>query len=104
MTVGELLAEEAAELAGIQVHTSSEGAVTWSRGGRPFATLSVDGKVAEFGLDAAVADAATRTPDVALSGRGSGWVSFAPALLDDHGADRAAAWFVSAYRRLEPRN
>jgi hypothetical protein len=104
MTLEELLAEEALELAGVEVGRSSDGTVTWSRGGRPFATLSAHGTVAEFALDPAVGAAAARTPDVTLSGRGPGWVVFAPAVLDDHGADRAVAWFASAYRRLEPRN
>jgi hypothetical protein len=104
MTLGELLAEEALVLAGVEARRSSDGEITWSRGGRPFAVLAADGSSAEFGLDAAVGAAAVRTPDVAVSGRGPGWVTFAPAVLDDHGADRAAAWFASAWRRLEPRN
>lgn len=104
MTLGEVLADASLEHAGVEVSRSSDGSVTWSRGERPFAVLSADGVAVEFGLDPVVGAAAARTPDVTPSGRGPGWVVFAPAVLDDHGADRAAAWFASAYRRLEPRN
>ena len=104
MNLRELLEEEAGQLPGALPAGAADGSVTWSRGGRAFAVVSPDGSVAEFALDPAVADAATRTPDVTLSSRGTGWVAFAPELLDDHGADRAAAWLASAHRRLEPRN
>ena len=104
MTLGEFLAEEASDLPGIASSTDGDGATTWSRGGRPFAALVADGSAAEFSLDPAVAAAALRTPDVAPSARGSGWVTFAPAELDDHAVDRARAWFASAHRRLGPRD
>jgi len=100
----ELIEEEAGELPGAMPALAADGSVTWSRTGRAFAVVAPDGSVAEFALDPAVADAATRTPDVTLSGRGTGWVAFAPTDVDDHAADRAAAWFASAHRRLEPRN
>jgi hypothetical protein len=100
----DLLENEAGDLHGVGSTVGSDGSRTWTRAGRPFAVVSSDGSIAEFGLDPAVGDAATRTPDVTQSGRGPGWVAFAPAVLDDHGADRAAAWFASAYRRTEPRN
>jgi hypothetical protein len=100
----ELLEEEAAELPGAMPAVAGDGSVTWSRSGRAFAVVAPDGSAAEFALDPAVADAATRTPDVTPSGRGTGWVAFAPQFLDDHGADRAVAWLASAHRRLEPRN
>ena len=87
---------------GHRVTTASDGSTTWSRGGRPFATVSVDGSVAEFALDKAVADAAIRTPDTEPSARGAGWVAFRPAELDDHAMDRAEAWFLSGHRRLQP--
>lgn len=104
MNLRELLEEEADELSGAVSMVTADSSETWSRGGRVFAVVSADGSVAEFALDPVVADAATRTPDVTLSGRGPGWVAFAPEVLDDHGADRAAAWLASAHRRLEPRN
>jgi hypothetical protein len=104
LTLGELLAEATADLPGTVSSTSSEGATAWSRGGRPFAAVSEDGSSAEFDLDPAVAAAAMRTPDVAPSGRGPGWIRFAPAELDDHAVDRAVAWLASAHRRLGPRD
>jgi hypothetical protein len=104
MTLGDLLTEAALDLPGTDTILGPDGAVTWSRGGRAFAALSEDGGAAEFNLDLAVAEAAVRTPDVTLSGRGPGWVSFSPSDLDDRAADRAVAWLASAYRRVEPRN
>jgi hypothetical protein len=90
---------EAATLPDVEAATDPDGAVVWSRGGQPFAVLSADGSAAEFRLDPAVASAAAKTPDVLTSGRGPGWVRFSPLVLDDHGVDRAAAWFTSAHRR-----
>ena len=104
MTVRDLLAEEAADLPGAESSVGPDGSITWSRGNRPFAVVAPDGSSAEFALDPAVADAATRTPDVTQSSRGAGWVTFSPRELDDHAADRATAWLASAHRRLELRN
>jgi hypothetical protein len=64
-----------------------------------FASLSA--AVAEFRLRDEVAAAALRTPGVSASGRGEGWVRFAPARLDGHARDRALAWFESAWRRAD---
>ena len=100
MNLGELLRDAAAALPDAVVTNGPDDALTWSRAGRPFAVLGADGSAVEFGLDSAVAAAAARTPDVRPSARGSGWVRFQPAVVDDHGSDRAAAWFVSAHRRL----
>jgi hypothetical protein len=102
VTLGELLADSAIDVPGCSVETARDGGQTWSRNRRPFAGVSADGRTAEFLLDPAVADAAIRTPDVAHSSRGPGWVAFTPAELDDHAADRAVAWFASAYRRTGP--
>jgi len=104
VTLDELLAAIALELPDVTTATDEPGTVTWSRGGKAFATLSADGATASFALDAAVAAAAARTPDVAPSSRGPGWVDFTPAELDDHAADRAGAWFGSAHRRLGPKD
>jgi hypothetical protein len=104
MKLAELLEIEADELEGVDDVVLPDGTRTWSRTGRPFATVSADGTVAEFALDPAVSAAAIRTPDTSPSARGAGWVAFAPLDLDDHAADRATAWFASAYRRLSPRN
>jgi hypothetical protein len=104
VSLGELLAEAAAGLPGTTVASEPSGSTTWSRGGRVIAALSADGTTASFCLDPAVATAAVRTPDTTTSGRGPGWVDFAPVELDDHGADRAVAWLGSAYRRAVPRD
>jgi len=104
MNLRELLDDSTGELSGAVREVGRDGEVTWMRGGRAFATVAADGAIAGFALEPAVADAATRTPDVTRSDRGTGWVAFAPAELDDHAADRALAWFASAYRRMEPRN
>jgi hypothetical protein len=104
MKLAELLEAEAGELAGVDETVLPDGTRTWSRAGRPFATVTADGTVAEFALDTAVAAAAIRTPHTSPSERGAGWVSFAPIDLDDHAADRATAWFASAYRRQSPKN
>jgi hypothetical protein len=104
MNLRDLLEEEAADLAGTEPTLGPDGSLTWVRTGRTFAAVSADGTSAEFALDPAVADAATRTPDVRASSRGSGWVAFVPHELDDHAADRAVAWLASAHRRAEPRN
>jgi hypothetical protein len=100
----ELLEEEAAGLPGVEPSLESDGSITYSRGGRPFAIVSSEGDTADFALDPAVADAATRTPDVSKSNRGPGWVTFTPKHLDDRATDRATAWLASAHRRTEPRN
>lgn len=100
MNLRDLLSEAAAGLEDVEAASGPGGEVTWSRAGRPFVVLSGDETAAEFGLESAVAAAAMRTPDVTPSERGPGWVTFAPAVLDDHGADRARAWFASAYRRV----
>jgi len=104
MNLRDLLEEGAADLPGTEPTLGPDGSLTWVRTGRTFAAASADGSSAEFALDPAVADAATRTPDVTASARGPGWVLFTPHELDDHAADRAVAWLASAHRRAEPRN
>lgn len=104
MNLRELLEVEAIELPGAEPSLDPDGSITWSRGNRPFATVTAEGSSAEFALDPLVADAATRTPDVSQSSRGPGWVTFTPKHLDDHAADRATAWLASAHRRLGPKN
>ena len=79
LSLGEVLA--AAEgLAGVTA-SGDEAMTTWSAGGHAFASLA--GDWAEFRLEPAIARAALRTPDASDSPRGPGWVSFAPAVLDD---------------------
>lgn len=97
MTLAELLLDAAADVPGVS--TTLVGSSTEFRVGDTLvATLGADG-AGEFRLDPAVAAAARRTPDTTASDRGAEWVRFAPATLDDHGADRAVAWLRSAARR-----
>ena len=100
MNLGDLLAEVAADLPGVDTMETASGSKNWSGNGVTFAALRADGVTAEFRLDPAVAAAAMGTPSVMASELGPAWVTFAPPVLDDHAADRAAAWFASAYRRL----
>jgi hypothetical protein len=100
VTLRELLEQAASELPGVSASQARDGSATWIAGDRAFVVLSPDGNAAEFALDGPVAVAAARTPDTSPSPRGAGWVMFRPAALDDHAADRAAAWFASAHRRL----
>ena len=76
---------------------STDGAITWSRGGVPFAALGANG--IEIRLDRPVAAAATRTPDTAPSPRGAEWIRFNPHALDGHALDRLRAWLELGYRR-----
>jgi hypothetical protein len=104
VTLEELMVDAAAQLVGTSIERQLDGSATWSRAGRAYAMVSGDGAVASFSLDPAVAAAAVRTPDTTASGRGPGWIDFAPAELDDRATDRATAWLASAYRRLSPRD
>ncbi len=100
MNLGDLLTDVAAGFADVDAVNERDAGMTWSCLGRPFAVVSADGDSAEFALDPPVAAAAARTPGVAPSAHGPGWVLFRPAVLDGHAADRAAAWFASAHRRV----
>lgn len=102
MNLREVL-DDAAALAGadgpVAVAVDGAGAVAWSSDGTDFATLDATGLTAAFRLDAVLAGAARRTPDVVASSHGADWVSFQPATLDGHAIDRATAWFLAALRR-----
>ena len=102
MNLRDLLSDAAAGFPDVERIAGADDSAIWSRAAQAFAALSADGSAAEFRLDPAVAAAAMRTPDVVPSSRGADWVTFQPHVLDDHGADRAAAWFASGYRRLAP--
>jgi hypothetical protein len=99
-TLRDVLEAAAAEVPDVAVATTTDGATTWAVEGTVFAELSADGTVASFMLDPIVAGAAARTPDVARSARGAGWVEMRPRVVDGHAADRARAWFLSGHRRL----
>lgn len=100
MTEGETLESwldaAAAELDGVE-KSIVDGAPSWAALGVTFAVLTAAG--VELRLDPPIADAATRTPDVASSARGPEWVRFEPKTLDDHAVDRLEAWFALARRR-----
>jgi acyl dehydratase len=95
LSLADILAASAEELEGIATGVDG-GSTTWSAASRVFATLT--GDRAEFHLDPLVVRAALRTPDTAPSSRGSEWIAFSPAVLDDPAVDRAEAWFLSAHR------
>lgn len=76
-----------------------DGSVTFAVGSVLIATLDPAAETASFRLDPVLAGAARRTPDVFPSALGPEWVTFRPALLDDHAIDRAEAWFAAAVRR-----
>ena len=95
----EVLEAAAANLEDAAGTPTAGGGTEWSIDGRVFAT-SAAGR-AEFRLDPMVANAALRTPDTARSSRGSDWVAFVPAALDQHAIDRATAWLTSAWRRAD---
>ena len=96
LTLAEILTAAADGLRDVTVDAGPDG-TRWAIGPAIFATQA--GDLAEFRLDPRVAAAALRTPDTARSIRGSDWITFRPALLDDHAVDRAEAWFLSAHRR-----
>jgi hypothetical protein len=100
MTLAEVLAAAAADAA-LEPGQVSETGTVWSVGELAYATLDASGAVAAFRLDPVLAGAARRTPDTRPSSHGEAWVEFAPRALDDHGADRARAWFIAAARRAE---
>jgi len=92
----EALLQAAAELPGLVVRESA-GHREFVVGSRVVATL--DGPVAEFRLDPAVAAAALRTPGTRRSATAAERIAFEPEVLDRYAADRAAAWLESAVRQ-----
>lgn len=96
LTLADVLAAAAEGLPGVTARPDEDG-IAWAAGPSVFAILA--GGRAEFRLDPVVVRAALRTPDTAASPRGADWLVFRPAVLDDHGVDRAEAWFLSAHRR-----
>lgn len=91
-----LLLDETADLDDpVEVDTARDGTL-YLLGGRPFAWAS--GLAFEVQLGPDIAAAALRTPDVVISPRGPGWIRLAPAVIDDHAADRVVAWFEMARR------
>ena len=88
----------AADLEAVERRETADGS-EWSIGGVTFAAVASD--LAEFRLARPVVEAALRTAGTVRSGRGSDWVGFRPAELDQHAIDRATAWLASAWRRAD---
>lgn len=86
------IAEESGDVA-----LSSEGDdVAYARAGALFARVS--GSTLQVRLPVDIAEAALRTPDTTLDPDDRGWVVFAPGPDAQHVADRATAWFQTAWR------
>jgi len=90
-----LVVEHAADLEGAEM-IAVDGDLELRLDGERFAVLC--GGLVDLRLRPEVASAALRTPDVAPSPHGAGWVRFGPPLLDGFARDRAAAWLESAWR------
>lgn len=99
-TLRDVLEAASADTPEADATTAPDGTVSWAVRGTVFAELSADGAAAVFLLDPIVAGAAARTPEVARSARGPGWIEMRPRVVDGHVADRAGAWFLSGHRRL----
>ena len=85
-----------------EVSTSVDGAVTtYARGDATFARASSD--ALEVRLPEDIGVAALRTPDSSALPDDPGWIRFAPVAPDPHVADRAQAWFRTAWRHAEKR-
>jgi hypothetical protein len=93
--IAELIASIVPFLDDVEVATAG-GRVVYRRG-----TLEIarsDGTALEVRLPPDIADAATRTPDTeAVTGQ-PGWIRFTPRSNERHVADRAEAWFRTAWR------
>ena len=88
------------DIGGVERRRDGDG-VGYAVAGRVFATL--DGERLEAALDAAVAKAALRTPDTAVSPAGPGWIAFTPRVVDRYALDRAEAWVRFAHRHAAGR-
>ena len=94
-SLDERLAKVLGELSDVD-RADAAGGAELRRGSRLFAVLG-QGSI-EVQLDAAVAAAARRTPNVSASSRGPDWVLFRPKTIDRFALDRAEAWLRSAHR------
>jgi hypothetical protein len=95
--IAELLASIAPHLDEVVISADPDGRRTvYSRGGREIARMDAD--ALEVWLPPDIADAATRTPDTVPIAGEPGWVRFTPTSEERHVADRAEAWFRTAWR------
>lgn len=95
MTMAEAVAEAAGDV-GAETATDERGVTEYRRDGLVFA--AVGGETVEVHLHPEIAEAALNTPATSASDRGAGWVRLAPAAPTENDADRAKAWFLSAWR------
>jgi hypothetical protein len=95
--IGELLASIAPFLDDVVVEEDVVRAVTvYRREEREIARM--DARALEVRLPPDIADAAIRTPDTVAIGGEPGWIRFTPTSSERHVADRAEAWFRTAWR------
>jgi hypothetical protein len=90
-----LLGDAARLLEGAEAFVIGE-VTEWRLDGVAFAAIGPSG--AEFRLRRDVAAVVLRTPQVAASPRGAGWIRFVPRGSDASVGDRARAWLESAWR------
>jgi hypothetical protein len=98
--LADVLVNAAAEIDDLSTRPTP-GGFEFVVGGRVIA--AVEGAVAEFRLDPAVAGAALRTPDTKASPTSSERIAFAPVTVDRYALDRAVAWLASAARLASKR-
>src|SRR5688500_14295634 len=95
--IGELLASIAPFLDDVVASEDvASGVTVYRRGEREIARM--DGRSMEVRLPPDIAEAAIRTPDTVAMGDEQGWVRFTPTSAERHVADRAEAWFRTAWR------
>jgi hypothetical protein len=90
-----ICADQSSELDEVTSSADGDG-VAYARGGAVFARVS--GSTLNVRLPVDIAAAALRTPDTTLDPDDRGWLRFAPGPSAEHVADRAAAWFQTAWR------
>jgi len=92
-SLGDLLAELLDETPGVDLSATRE----YAHNGIPFAHRTAEESI-DLRLGAEIGEAALRTPDTQMSGRGPDWVSFTPRQWDSMAVDRLRAWFRVAWR------
>lgn len=94
------LASGLAEELGEANATTTGDVTSYERGGAAFARVSPT--VLDVRLPDDIAEAALRTPDTSSLPGEAGWIRFKPGADEPHVADRAHAWFVTAWRHATP--
>jgi hypothetical protein len=94
--VAELIASIAPFLDDVTAEPGEDGGTTYRRGRVEIARCDPDALEVRLPVD--IADAATRTPDTVALDEQPGWIRFTPRSDERHVADRAEAWFRTAWR------